>query len=365
MARTFDGTGDRIALTPAARVWTNGACMAAWAYRASDTGSFETIYYGGATGSGNPALYVGTTDLLEAEWNGAAGVASTIVVPVGEWVFLAATKSTGAVTTTFYMFRTSTMAWTVNTPAGTEAQPATTARTVEFIGAHGAGADEWTGDILCVGVWGVFATQAMMDTLVFDGWEAWLWFHPVVNTLHLLDQDSIADSTRDWCGLQNQTSIIGTTVSTNPPPPFWGWNGNSYIDDVAAIASQNITITPITNVSTYHGIIADQEQVITPAAITNVSTYHGLSLGQNQIITLSPITNVSTYLGLTLRFTIVLSPIVNISIYGGLALTFAGGGVNTSRWNGTSWVAMPNMVVWNGSSWVAKNDTRWNGSAWV
>lgn len=375
MARTFDGVDDRITFTPAARQWTNGACLAAWVYRAADSGAYEVIYFSGATSLGNPALFVNPSDLLEVEWNGGAGVASTITVPVGEWVFVAATKNTGTVTTTFYLFSTSTMSWTTNTPAGTEAQPATTARTNEWIGAHGAASDFWEGDILCVGSWGYFATQQDLESLVFGSFEAWIWFHPVGNFLYLFDQASTSDTVRDYYQLQHQSGITGTSVSTRGWPPFFGWNSHQPFDHPGT-TSQNITLTAITNTPTYNGIQIDPEQVITPAGFTNTPTYNGIVLTPEQVIDIVPVSNTPTYNGIALSFatqTITPSGFVNTPTFHGINMVqeqplVLGPIVNTPTYHGIDMSlesAVSNVSVWNGTAWVSAGVARWNGSSWV
>lgn len=391
MPRLFDGVDDRINMTPQARLWTNGSFIAAILYRATDTGNWETIYFSGAASLGNPAFYIEPTDVLGVEWNGAAGVTSTITVPVGEWVYVSCAKATGTVTTTFRMFRFSTMAWTTQTPAGTEAPPAGTARTVEIIGAHGAITDFWNGDIAAIGCWGANPTEAEQEQLVFGGYDNWRHFHPVCNWLHLLDQENVGTATQDLSGTgQNQSAITGTAVSTRSDFPFQSWGGEiPFGDDVTGAPDQNITLTPVVNAPTYNGIVIDPEQLITTAGFVNTPTYNGIVMVQEQVITLTPAVNSPTYNGIAFQteqgitltgfvntptyhgINIVQEQVfslvggVNTPIYHGLDITLVGITSNTSVWNGTSWVLLGDIQVWNGSSWVVMDDQRWNGSAWV
>jgi hypothetical protein len=223
MARTFTtASSEVISFTPRAFDTWAGVFLAAVGRR-NAIGSFDSLYYAGS-GSGDGTLqwgfnsgndmYVGT--------NGSGGTQFAGTVSASNY-FWGCAKATGTATPRAdYSVAPFNASWVHSNMAATQANPATTAQTVEAVGAYLGSADFFGGDIEWMGVWaqGPTAGQAVGNQTesyvrlaprflpsMFIGCQRFYWFN-----------QPISDTVRDMSNhMADQTARTGTTHTVNVP----------------------------------------------------------------------------------------------------------------------------------------------------
>jgi hypothetical protein len=163
-------------------------------------------------------MTISSGNVLQYEESGAA---KNTVTSIGTgWQFLAVTKAAGAsnvVDGTRYVYSnntfTNTASSVVGNPAGTIARP--------YIGALGA-TDFFLGDIAIVAFWSRKLAATEVANLPFS---LQAWYTSAPTAAWLLDQAATGQKIRDFTGGgANESTLTGTTVSTNSVPVFGYWD---------------------------------------------------------------------------------------------------------------------------------------------
>ncbi len=157
-------------------------------------------------------------------WGFARDAAATVTSAVanlgtaGLWYLVVVTKDTGTVAPRFHIYDIAANSWVHNTGVSTTANSAVPV-TQTTIGSTATAAVGFDGDIAVGAIWNVVLSDVQCEAL-FGPIQNW--FAPAVPTaMWLLDQGDTAINVLDITGGgANQTSLSGTTVSTNSVP---GW----------------------------------------------------------------------------------------------------------------------------------------------
>lgn len=266
MARTFNGTSDRI--TVSAGAWDGFAgelTFAAIVKLGSDTAGYRSIL-GLKDGAGNGWDFsIQNTQLvmwLDDEDGGAFSVPSYITVAMG-WVLVAVTHGSGAATPRFHRYRFDTDAWdhTDHSQTTTQTTPATGASL--DIGSWGAG-QYFTGDIAIVGAWQSNFSDGVIERLP---WTLQQWVQPTSEkSVWILDQSETTQSVADACGTSHQSSISGTSISTSSVPV---WNYGSPL--ILTTRTQDVVEPYNTQAQYSSAVLADS-----PAAYYKLDESSGL-----------------------------------------------------------------------------------------
>lgn len=210
MARTFNGSGNKISCTQGATNIAAPMTVAAIVKRSSD-GTTDDWW---TAGNSNWAVTIRSTNKLS--YVGPTQVDAPTITPVAadNWQLVAINKATGAANPRFHQYKYSSNAWVHENGASTSADPTAGSGACNI----GGGTGNFGGDIAIVGVWNVELSDAQVEALAFTLPQ---WFQTPPKALWLLDQDPTTQKVIDLTGNgSNESALTGTTVSTNSVPLF-------------------------------------------------------------------------------------------------------------------------------------------------
>jgi hypothetical protein len=218
VARNFNGTTAKVLMSLGAVPTSITAFTFAAIVNPTTVGRFNNICSMLTSGD---ALGVDMTitsgNVLQMENSG--GTRNTVTSIGTGWQLLSISKAAGsaAVDGTRYVYSNNTTttasAAAAGDTAGTIARP--------YIGALGT-ADFFLGDIAIVGFWNRKLTQAEVNQLPFS---LQFWYASVPRAAWILDQAATGQKIIDWTGGgANESTLTGTTVSTNSVPVFNYWD---------------------------------------------------------------------------------------------------------------------------------------------
>jgi hypothetical protein len=219
VARTFNGTTDKITTGLGAAGGLTGACTVVVIIKSnSDTQATGVIHLGAST-SGSARIGIGLS-ATKQYWRiaGSTPAATTIGQTVADgWGLQAWCRAAGAAQTVrqhSYIFGTGVWAHADHaTTAGNAAAPITSCT----IGAE-VTASFWNGDIAAVIVFDRKLTDQEIESLA---WSLTTWQSLAPKILWMLDQSAVAQLVDDMSGLgAAQSAISGTSVSTSSLPVF-------------------------------------------------------------------------------------------------------------------------------------------------
>lgn len=224
MARTFNGSSDKLVLSGGATTSITGPYTYAAIVKRNSTGFGAMV---GLDDSGGNTIIeflivnAASSDRLSVYTPGWPGVTSTTasLVNADGWALCAASKATGTAAPRFHLYVYATNTWTHENSGGTLPNPA----------ASGAGGvitlgetdtDFFGGDIAVAGIWGRVLSDAEIEQLAhtLTGWHA-----AVPAALFHLDQSATTQNVADLTGGgANQSSVTGTSITTTSPPINYG-----------------------------------------------------------------------------------------------------------------------------------------------
>jgi len=219
MARTFNGTSDKIVLSGGALPAAWFGTVAAIIRPVSSSNAFNIFGIGNSSNRMNFRTQSGGA--LRIQLN-ASTSDSTTLVTVGAWWLVACTKTSGTTTPRFHFYRFDTGAFTHENGGSSLANSSSMASAAN-IGTNEDASIFWNGDIAVLGNWTAVLTDAQVELLPFNlpSWFA----AGQPNGLWVLDQDSVSQAVPDLSGGgANQSSISGTSVSSNSVP-IWTPHG--------------------------------------------------------------------------------------------------------------------------------------------
>jgi hypothetical protein len=228
MARSFNGTTDKIVLSPGACKTLNGDITIAALFKpeAFPTAGNRMAIWTADEAATNDAGY-----LLRYDENGypvlgtqANNVAITAAghSTVGAWSLMVVTKATGANAPKCYRYDFSTGLWTEGTGGSTLANPSGTATQLGLGCKVVTGISFMQGALSVVGVWGSVLSKAQAELLITEG-DSWLkrWEELTPTGLWALNQGEVSEAVKDKTpGKADQSSISGTTVAGGEPANY-------------------------------------------------------------------------------------------------------------------------------------------------
>lgn len=224
MARTYNGTSDKLVVSQGALTFAPPVTMAAILKRNS-TGWNSIIgnrQSSGAIKGWSFEIHPNAdANKLTYEYSvtGTDGTATTAVVNADGWVLLVVSKAAGTVAPRFQKFKYSTDVWARENGVSTVIDETPGAGgSVEVGGPWGTSTDWFGGDIAVGAVWNRVLSDTEAATLPYT-LAAWLSLAP--SALWVLDQDKTTQKVGDMAGGgANESALTGTSVSSGSVPVF-------------------------------------------------------------------------------------------------------------------------------------------------
>lgn len=216
MARTFDGTDDKVTLSLGALGFTFGPGTVAAIVRWVTSAGTDTIFSVGTGSTGFALGYNPGATTLEAVVD-AASTTSATALTSGSWYLVAMTKATGTVIPRIHRYDYAANSHSHANCAGTlgDTTPATQAQIGERFSAS---ALYWSGDIAVVGCWNVVLTDAQIEAMAFS---LMAWHQVPPKGLWVLDQAATTMKVNDHSGGgANESALVGTAVAASSVPVF-------------------------------------------------------------------------------------------------------------------------------------------------
>lgn len=220
MARTFDGANDLLVTSAGATTGTTFGTFAV-IMRRNSTAYNSLVFLHTSTPTGIYGLLIednASGNQLELATASASRFSTFTVVNADGWVLVAGGKATGTTTPRFHKYVYSTNAWTHENGGGTLANASGTVNNVRF--GEWEGVDDFGGDIAAVAMWKRNLSDAEVETLPHS---VMAWHATAPTAFWLFDQSLTTQAVIDLTGGgANQSSLTGTTVSTNSTPLSYG-----------------------------------------------------------------------------------------------------------------------------------------------
>lgn len=216
MARSFNGTSDRIDLTSGALPDSTAISYVAIC-RPTALPTFGTRYAFGYYGANSCGIGPNTAGTFVMAIDGSSYSNASITAALGEWQLVAGTKAPGTTTPRLHRYLYSTGAAS-HADAASSLAGSTTARTSLRIGSFYSGSSGyWAGDIAAIATYGFDLTDEQVESMAFS-LSTWLAYGPA--TMWVLDQHSTGQLVRDWTGggANQSGGASGTTVATTSVP---------------------------------------------------------------------------------------------------------------------------------------------------
>lgn len=185
------------------------------------TGSDNTrmgIFRIGSAGNRNLAISTSVANRLVYAHNGTDMNATAMTLAIADgWVLVGVSKATGTVNARFHKYVFSTNTWTHENSAATLAEDTTTPTVSCWFGSEGS-SSYFDGDIAACGIWNAALSDAQIESLSFS---LSTWFQIAPLRIWMLDQQTTGQKVLDLTGSgANESSLVGTTVSTASVPVF-------------------------------------------------------------------------------------------------------------------------------------------------
>jgi hypothetical protein len=225
MARTFNGSTDKVTVAKASAGIALGPFTIAAIVKKTDNGAVDSAILGGDAADPAWSFYInnssgGANADYMAFYNHTVpaydpGTATKVVTADG-WVCIGVSKATGSVVPRWHRYAYSVGTWLHLDSGVSQANPPAPTTSL-FIGEDGSGSF-FKGDIAAIGVWPAVLTDQQFEALAYD-LMAWWQVSPI--GLWLLDQSATGQKIRDLTGLgANESAISGTAVGTSSVPVF-------------------------------------------------------------------------------------------------------------------------------------------------
>lgn len=220
MSRLFDGVDDQIQTALGNCDIDAGPSSIVAIIRRGADGSWDQVLGTHDSGGSGFHLRLELTDGNVFEYGASGGLPTSpfTVLTAENWLLIAGTKATGTVTPRGHKYVYDTDTWThsdFGAATGDGSAPGA-GGTVRF--GSWQNDDYLTGDFLVAGMWDRQLGDDEIETLAFT-LQSWYASNPV--GLWLLDQGAVTQNLSDLTGGgADQSSIVGTAVSTNHPPLF-------------------------------------------------------------------------------------------------------------------------------------------------
>lgn len=216
MARTFNGTSDKIATTVSTPMNAGFGTFVAILRPTTIAATISWARFCSSAFANLLGAFIDATGKVGYSNAAAAPVGATSLV-VNNWYCIAVGKATGTTTPRVHIYRYSTNAF-VHENTGSSIADATAPTTAGFLNVGSRVSDQFfPGDIAVCGFWNRNLSDAEFELLPFtlDGW-----FALVPSILLVLDQADAVQGTPDLSGNGAVATITGTIVSSNSVPVF-------------------------------------------------------------------------------------------------------------------------------------------------
>lgn len=230
MARSFNGTTDKIALNPGACTNLNGAISLVAIVNAAalpSAGNRNAVWTADLASSSDAGylLRVNSEGYPTLDTNSATvapGGATNIAT--GAWYLIAVTKAAGTEVVKAYTYNFATKVWKEATSASTLANPTGTAAQLGVGCKVATSVSFWNGALAVIGAWDIVLAKSNLESLVnaadnksyLSFWEA---LGP--KGLWALNQAEVSIEIKDrTAGKADQKSLTGTTVSSGEPVEY-------------------------------------------------------------------------------------------------------------------------------------------------
>lgn len=221
MARNYDGGNDSLHTSQGGLTsWTFGTYVAVIRRVGTNWGNIATLHNSGGTALSGIEIGDGAAaNALHYQSNGSAARSTFTIDEADGWVLVAAGKATGSSAPRMHKYVYSTGTWTHQDGSTNLANSTGTSATMRF--GEWEGGDDFNGDIAVVGAWiSRNLTDAEVEQLPYSIAD-WLALAPT--EIWVFDQSDTSQAVASWTGSgANQTSLTGTTVSTNSAPISYG-----------------------------------------------------------------------------------------------------------------------------------------------
>ena len=218
MARSFVRTSSHEITLGLGALGFAGPFTCATIIKRAEDGIAMGWYRAGTGAAASIGCWVKETSNKLLYWNQSAELlATSLTFTVADgWCLIACSKASGTTTPRFHKYVYSSNAWTHENGTGNIADPSTPGSNAYLGGIHGS--NYWNGDIELVGTWNVALTDAQIESLPFS---LTAWYQEAPKGLWPLYQQATGQPVLDVSGGgANQSSIVGTTVSTSSVPVF-------------------------------------------------------------------------------------------------------------------------------------------------
>jgi len=217
VARTFNGTSDKITLRLGALGFAFGPGTIAALLRVSSLASNRHLFSVGVSSGARHRFSVMSTGVLRLACDGNTAD-SAATVATARWYLVAVTKASGSVAPRFHFYDIAANTWT-HQDSGSAIANSSVPITEAKIGCDIDHTGFYAGDIGVLAEWDVALTDAQVESLPF-GIGPWL-TPGQPKALLVLDQAAVTQAIPDLSGNgSNQSAIAGTTV-TAASVPLW------------------------------------------------------------------------------------------------------------------------------------------------
>lgn len=222
MARNFDGANDNIHCSSGTLSTFTFGTMAAIIKR-NGTAFQNIMTLHNSAGTSRAGIEIednGTGNHIQWQFDGSFVSSTAItVVNANNWVLIAMGKPTGTAAVRCHKYVYDTNTWTHENSNGTGGNNTAPGASSTMRFGEWEGGDDFNGDIAAAGVWiGRSLADLEVEQLAFS-LQGWISTAP--DALWLFDQQATTQNVVDLTGNgANQSSLGGTTVSTNSVPVF-------------------------------------------------------------------------------------------------------------------------------------------------
>lgn len=276
MPRTFNGTSDKLDMTPGAAAVTMGGLTLVAIGKRNSTGQNPLIaaYDGSANERWNLKIESNANGNHLTCGNGAADAfttnASMLLTNADGWFLAAVSKTTGTVAPRFHLYKygTDTAAHVNSADTLTDGTALAAGQRIN-IGFSQRWTEWYGGDIAVAGIFPAALSDSQIESLAFS-LQAWYSMKPLA--MWVLDQSVVTQKVVDQAGGgANETARTGTTVSTNSVSVFGYGHPVQRVLSAPAGGGTTFTDTPAGTITLSGALSGTWSQSVTPSGIITLS----------------------------------------------------------------------------------------------